>query len=482
MTPHAAAAGAPSIVLISMDTLRADHLGAYGDARGLTPNLDAFARESVTFDSAWAQANYTLMSHASLFTGRYPSEIARVVASAIIPAQPPTLAEVLGYYGYSTGGFVGGGMLDPCRGLNRGFVEFSSPGCTHVTTLWQSAPPAWEWLRQQDATKPTFTFLHGYDAHEPYLKPTPFGMEFATAPPASIPAGDSESGAISPEQLDQVHLVFGNHMLLNLAATRAVRNGVRMWDLAAQRATEGVLKRPDTPSLPLSAADLQAIREHYAGGAAYGDAWFGWFIEELRRSGRLEHSIVVVLSDHGESLGEDGRFGHSQSLRDEVSRVPLIIRMPGSDADKLRGTHVAQMVELVDVMPTLLAAASAPPPAGCHGRSLLPLLRGEADEGRSSAYTEGNENAISVRTPRGRLTFAGVEASSPYLPMLLEKAPLNGPSFDASSVDDPTLRAALRDQLVATRKTLSPTPGTNERVDPEVVEAMKKRGYWDREE
>lgn len=454
------------MLLVSIDTLRADHLGAYGDTRGLSPNLDAFARDAVVFDHAWAQANTTVLSHASLFTSRMPSELTRVASSSVLPKTPPTLAEVLSVYGYATGGFTGGGMLDPCRGLDRGFGTFRSPGCTAGGTFYDSAPPALAWLEAQPAGTHSFVFVHGYDVHEPYLKPSPWGRLFDP--------GDGESGLI-PEAL-QPHLVFGRHLFRDPIADPGIANLVRPWDEHAQQLAETHLAAAGDRAVALGDGDLARLRGFYAGGVAYADAWFGWMLERLRASGRLDHTVVIVLSDHGETLGEDGRFGHSHSLADAVTHVPLMIRVPGATP-----RHVAEDVELVDVLPTVLELAGATPPAGIVGSSLVPALHGGALAPRAGFYAEGNEAAVSWRTPEGRLTFAGVEASSPYLPLLLEAAPLDGPSFDQSTVP-PAGRAALRDQLLTERKVLAPTPETLERVDAGVVEAMRRRGYWEKQQ
>ena len=164
----------PSVVVVSLDTLRADRLGCYGDERGLTPNLDRFAAEALLFENAFSQSNNTVQSHASLFTSRYPSELCRLGPAYRLGAgSPPTLAEVLSAYGYQAGAFVAGGHLDPSFGLDAGFQEYAAPA--QWGSLYHTWPLALKWLDRVDPARPTFLFLHGYDTHARYVKPTPFG-------------------------------------------------------------------------------------------------------------------------------------------------------------------------------------------------------------------------------------------------------------------------------------------------------------------
>ncbi|MDP6933268.1 MAG: sulfatase-like hydrolase/transferase, partial [Myxococcota bacterium] len=186
-----------NIILISIDTLRADRLGAWGNPDGLTPNLDRFARESTIFRRCYAQSNETLFSHASLLTSRYPSELGSVDYDFSVPKNPPTLAEVLQAYGYRTAAFTGGGQLRDAYHFHQGFERFQV--LQEWGSLFHSIPSALEWIDQAQGAEPFFTFIHGYDPHPDYLKPPPFGygeVETETHPEVAEKAIHVNSGTL----------------------------------------------------------------------------------------------------------------------------------------------------------------------------------------------------------------------------------------------------------------------------------------------
>ncbi len=163
----------PSVVVVCLDTLRRDRLGAYGHSGGLTPNLDRFATEAVVFDDAWSVANETLLSHAALFTSRYPTETGPIFDDYTLSDQVPTLAEVLGLHGYQTAAAVAGGHLHQAFGLARGFDWYEQGGSW--ASLYHTVPLATDWLDARDHQAPFLLFVHGYDTHQRYLKPGPYG-------------------------------------------------------------------------------------------------------------------------------------------------------------------------------------------------------------------------------------------------------------------------------------------------------------------
>ena len=164
-------AGPPPIVLISLDTLRPDRLGAWGSESGLTPNLDRVAAEAVVFERSYSQAGETLFSHASLFSGRYASELNRLTYTFSIPEEIPLLPQILKAYGYDTGAAVAGGQLDPAFGFDRGFDSYDVPG--EWASLYHTVPRALAWLddRGSDDPDPFLLFVHGYDAHHRWDHP-----------------------------------------------------------------------------------------------------------------------------------------------------------------------------------------------------------------------------------------------------------------------------------------------------------------------
>jgi arylsulfatase A-like enzyme len=441
-----------------MDTLRADHLGVYGEARPLTPNLDAFAGSAVLFEHTYSQANTTLMSHASLFTSLYPSELGMVANEAHLPSDAATLAGVLSLYGYQTGAFTAGGQLLKGYGHENGFATYETPQM--MGSLFHTVPAALDWLDHRDADKPFFLFVHGYDAHCPYLKPAPYGTAYA------------ERGYTGP----------GLGITASMMGTEQIRDGryyasggsidvsnVRIWDAEART---GLAK---VPGLRLTTKDTAYVRDVYDGAVSYADGWFGYFMGRLAAEGLLDQVVVIAIADHGESLGENGVFNHVYGVSDDELHVPLLVRMPGGAGG---GRRVSAQTALLDVMPTVLDLAGATAPAGIHGNSLRPWLEGKEGPGHDYVFSEGLMRMISARSEDGRGTFVGADADSPLLPTLLRSAALDGPAWQATADADPTARARYRDALVAWRQSLKSPPFQLERTDPSLVQEMQKRGYW----
>lgn len=450
-------AGHGGIVVLSLDTLRADRLGAWGNPRGLTPNLDRFAAESVIFDQAYAQANETLFSHSSLFTSRYASELAPLDGAFRIPRGVPTLAEVLGAYGYDTAAVVAGGHLARAYGLDRGFTVYDD--ASSWGSLRETAPKALRWLDTRADDAPFFLFVHGYDTHDRYLKPTPFGYAFAD------PGYEGAGAAVARTPggtmvIADGRVPAGPEPLMMLTQSRPrFENGAGITQLAPDAAV-------------LDDADVQHLTDVYDGAVAYADAAFGTFIAGLDARGLLDEVTIVVLSDHGEALGEEGVFHHRLVLNDQTLHVPLIVRPPGGTT----GRRVSALVELTDVMPTLLEVAGAQPPVDIRGHSLLAAVRGGAAPGRTTAFSEGALRLLSVRGTRTRLSIEGLSPGNPYGAALLAAFPLDGVSFRVSG--DPTAAPALRSALVAWREGM-PRVDAAARVPSATTAEMRKHGYWD---
>lgn len=444
-----------SVVVVSLDTTRADRIGAYGGPEGLTPNLDHFAAGGVVFEHAYAQTNTTGPSHASLFTSRYPTEVhgGGPVAS---PAEKPLLAQMLKAYGYATGAFVSGGALSPNGGLTGGFDVYQSP--TNFGSLDHTVPLALAWLKTQPLTTPTFTFVHGYDAHSPTPKPAPFAGPTPVGLAAQVLKTRTErvmDGAMHATDLD-IPIIDSRFLRVRSPEARAA--------LAALD--------PDAPKL--TDADLDRLRRSYDDALGWADTWFGFLMAGLEAQGRLDHTLIVVLADHGEQLGEDGMFGHCCGAGDEETHVPLMIRAPG-----LTPHREAGLVELVDVVPTIADLTHARAPAGARGVSLAPALRGEPFAGREVAFTAATQRytVVSGRTATGRLTYTGVAATSPALPAVLETAALDGPGFTATGTVD---RAAVRTAMVAWLRSLAPAPAdTLHQLPAPMLKEMRAHGYFE---
>jgi len=309
----------PNVVLIVLDTVRAQSLSLYGYPRRTSPHLDKFAKSGVVFERAFSTSPWTLPSHGSLFTGRYPHELS---ADWLTPLDDrhATIGEMFERAGYSTAGFVGN-LLYATRetGLNRGFARYQdyplSAG-TIVITSWLTrmlSEPMWtllgkpdrvarkwagqvneefiKWLGSRPA-KPFFAFLNYFDAHAPYSPPPPFDSMF----------GD---GGPQPE-LD----------------------GRRGW----------------------SPEEIQRSMAAYDGAVAYLDEQLGRLLDRLDEERWLETTLVIITSDHGEQFGEHGLFDHANSLYRQVLQVPLLISLPGRVPT---GMRISDPVSLADLPATV---------------------------------------------------------------------------------------------------------------------------------
>jgi arylsulfatase A-like enzyme/Flp pilus assembly protein TadD len=281
------------VVLVVVDTLRADRLPVYGYAAGRTPALAALAREAVVFDRAYAHAPQTLPSHASMFTGRLPFEHrVRDNLGFTLDKDMPTLAEMFRASEYRTGGFVSAYVLRPETGISRGFEVYDAtfPPVAADRSAAQVQRPGPQTLAAADAWLTTLTsdrfflFLHLYEPHTPYRPPERF-------------------------------------------------------------------------------ADLAA----YDGEVAFADEIVGSLVTKLKARGWYDNATIVVLSDHGEGLGDHIEEEHGLFLYDEVIRVPWIVRLPRGQS---AGRRVTDPVQHIDLLPTLLSLAGLTTPPGLRGRDL----------------------------------------------------------------------------------------------------------------
>lgn len=330
----------PNIIVVLIDTLRPDRLGAYGNARGLSPFLDELASRSTVFQNAYAQSSWTSASVASLFTSRYQSQHGVISFSSRLPDEEETLAEVLRANGYDNGAFVANFLLRANLAYDQGFATFdtysrldpTSPGKFIKATADRINSEALAWLDHRPETAPRFLYLHYMEPH------VPFGPR--------------------PEALAKV---MGDKPLPDVAA---VNHAFAVWTLVDFQ------KEP---------ALMEATKDLYDAEVLSVDSALRELFTELGRRGVLDDSIVVVLADHGEEFLEHGLIGHDKTLYEEVIRVPLIIHLPG----QTERFDVTQKVSLIDVAPTLLDLAGIPRPAAFEGRSLAPQLR----RGRDGAWS-----------------------------------------------------------------------------------------------
>jgi arylsulfatase A-like enzyme len=331
------AAKRPNVLILSIDTLRADHMGCYGYARATTPRIDAFARGGVLFEHAQSSAPWTLPSYGSLFTSRSPTvhragvnparaatfraEGDATAATAIdnLAAALPTLAEILRDSGWATAGFHSNPYLTGEAGVDRGFSRW-----VHYKNRAAGAVDlALEWTQLQQRA-PWFAFVHVVDPHQPYTPPAPYDARFKDWPADEKPE----------------------------------------WPVQVE---------PVRASLP-DATFREYMVDQYDGEIAYTDAEIGRLLDELARRGELENTIVLLHSDHGEGFWDHGGYEHGHTLYEEGLRVPLVLSAKGRLP---AGVRVTTRVGLIDVLPTLLDLAGLPAASGVEGLSLVPLCHGQ---------------------------------------------------------------------------------------------------------
>jgi arylsulfatase A-like enzyme/Tfp pilus assembly protein PilF len=304
-----------SVLLVTLDTTRADHMGAYGYQGIETPAFDRIAREGVLFEHAESAAPLTLPAHSSIFTGLFPPEHGvRDNGGFFLAPSQVTLAERLKAAGLETGGFVGAYVLDHRWGINQGFDTYYDDfdlSKVKSMSLGSIQRPANEvadhvldWLDHTDGRR-FFAWAHFYDAHTPYDPPEPFKSRYPGHP--------------------------------------------------------------------------------YVGEIAFVDSQVGRLIGWLEDHHRLDRTIVVVMGDHGESLGDHGEAAHGFFVYQSTIHVPFAIRAPFA---LTRGRRVADVVRSVDVMPTVLDLLGLPVRGKVEGRSLVPLMTGATEDMGLEAYSE----------------------------------------------------------------------------------------------
>lgn len=371
-----AKSGIPNLVLITLDTARADHFSSYGYSRETTPNIDSLASQGVLFENAFSNSSWTLPAHASLFTGRLPYETG---ADWLSPMSEDnlTLAEALAAAGYRTAGFAANtSYVSPEWGLGQGFSHFEVYGnladlmtrtiygkkssLTLLPRLGYFEIPGRKsaetingeflsWL-DRSGSRPFFAFLNYLDAHDPYLPPEPYRTQFST----DVSRGD----------------------VINF-----------QFQVPFRRKAE------------VSPAEIQQEINSYDGALSYLDAQVGALMNELAARGLQENTLVVITSDHGEAFGNHDLFGHGNSLYLESLHVPLIFYWPGKVPAGQRPATVVGLNHLPATLVDLLQAGSA---SEFPGHSLAQVWK-QPDQGSESF------SPVVAELSAGRFDHSGID-------------------------------------------------------------------------
>lgn len=382
--PGSGATARINVVLISIDTLRADHLGTYGYGRDTSPHLDALAVESVVFENAYSQASWTLPSHVTMFTGLDPLAHGVMQPGDRLTEDHITLAERLLAAGYRTAAWVGRNeysFVGANRGFAQGFESYAHaphtlprnrprrlpPGRRPDQLVGKGAAQTAAVLRWLDAPsdEPFFLFVHLDDVHSQatgpaYNAPAKFRDRFCPGALTGY-SGCEASGPCGTRRLQAMHA-------------------------------------GDVP-LPL-AEELEKITCLYDGAIAFVDAQVGRLIDGLRERGLLDRTLVIVTADHGESLMEHGEFSHF-TVYEEVARVPLVVRFPAGAAARRETARVG----LVDLVPTILETVGLDPPDAIQGASLLQLEHNDVPPEHETTFAIGVEPGAARLWRRGNAKY-----------------------------------------------------------------------------
>lgn len=419
-----------NIVIVSIDTLRADHLGLYGYERNTSPRLDAIAKNAITFDRARAPRGLTWPSLVSMFTSLYPKSSNVRRNGDLLADDVPTLASLLEAASYTTAAFLG----NACGVFTRNFAP------SFCGTDEEVHHQALEWIDQHDGS-PFLLWVHYKAPHEEYLPPKEFDRF---------------------TKRDYVGTATGKRNYLDRV----------MLDK----------KRPE-------AEDIEQVIGLYDGEVLYSDALFGQVWDRLEGRGWLDDTIVVFTSDHGEELLQHNNYYyHACSIYDAVLHIPLVMHLPGSSHG---GRRISQLVENIDLAPTLLDLVGVAQPAGFEGESMRALLNGDAEAAASFDRAIGEYFRLdqgwvgSMRTDRWHYIYNPdritpiCRPESDYFKVREEelydheKDPLE--SLDVA-IERSELVAELRAELLM-RFEQQRDHEPPERADPRVIEQLKAMGY-----
>ena len=458
----------PSLLMITVDTLRRDHVSAYDDRFVTTTTIDRVARRGTLFEQAFCQAPLTNPSHATILTGELPPRHGSRYNGVPARVGPQALAPLLRRHGYHTMAAVSSSVLSArMSGLGFGFTIYDdqllpaplsqqlfllAPLRSLLAAAHRMPPERRARLTVERALgmlaeaaagpQPLFLWVHLYDPHIPYHPPEPFAHQ------------------LDPD--------YTGDLDVDTRTVVDIREGRR----------------------PLSERDLAHGRRMYAAEVAYADAWLGPLLDGMERTGRP--FVTVLTADHGESLGEhDYTFFHGENLFAPSMAVPLLLAGPGVPS----GERVAPLVRLVDLMPTILELLRVPAPAGLDGRSLVPLLHGRRLPPLPSYGEDGDRLYMAPAT--GTLSLESKELALRSTRYNYVVRPATGaeqlydlsadPSEDHNVAGDPAL-ASVKAELRGTLQAITDFSGygngaTAGAIDePETLETLEQLGYVERRE
>ena len=363
-----------NVLLVTIETLRADHVGAYGYERNTSPNLDRLARQGALFRTTAAQAPFTLPSMASLMTGLTPSRHGVRNHPGTLGSDQTTLAERFREAGYQTAAMTRHTWLRPKSGLDQGFEEYHNTKFAAGLDARSLSLAAMDWLERRDPDRPFFLWLHFLDPHLPYTPSYPYGVLYREDHRDDSQVKHLRSMIDLPREdfLPTPYADLAGGPYYDLVFPYYPKNPALL-DLGFRRRSRGAI------FFSKGLYDEETVQEMvdlYDGAINYTDENLGRLMKAVADLDLESSTIVAVSGDHGEAFGEHGLFfTHDFTLYDEVLAIPLVLRLPGVIDP---GAVVDQQVRLMDLAPTLLDLAEVPPFDKVEAVSLAPLLRGES--------------------------------------------------------------------------------------------------------
>ncbi len=419
----------PNVVIISMDTLRADHLGCYGYHRNTSVNIDGLASRGTRFDQMSSTSAWTSPAHGSLFTSRYPTQIGIITyeggkKARSLRQDEVTLAEILRDAGYETQAFTGSGYVSRKLGFGQGFDEYRD-----LNALQGYLADLMLWLDEWDESRPLFLFVHFYNTHRPYIPPVPrYRDMFKGGYTGKFP----------------------------------------------------VRKVCDSKRWPLKKADLEYVVSQYDGEIAHADYLLGklsTFIEEI---GLDDDTLIIFLSDHGEEFFEHGGCDHVTTVYEELVRIPFIMVGPGIEPGKV----VEAPASIIDVAPTILDYLDLPVPGSMLGTSLLPVMSGAGLPCSYQFYETGiykQERIVrGVRAGGWKLILDHEDTPVELYDVARDALEKNNVIKSHGKVKE-TLAAAFNAWRLEIEQGHEPPAATQDQqvpdTDPELLERLKALGY-----
>lgn len=432
-----ASAERPNIILLSVDSMAARHLGCYGYARKTSPVMDKLAASGVLFENVIAQTNWTKPSLASLHTSLYPSvhktdsrgetgdrtdEQARNRAN-ILDARFRTMAQEFKEGGYATAGVSNGGYAHSFFGFSRGFDYYENAGGGMKSSSYRML----QWVLRNPAV-PFFAWIHAWDIHFPYMDRPPYNSMFS-------------------QQRAEI--------VLDAATRYRVNQGERR----------------------LAASELEFLEGMYDGAIKYVDDLLETFVEELQKLGLWKNTILAITADHGEAFLEHGFVEHTECLYGEVLQVPLILIGPGLEG----GRRIQSQARLIDVMPTLLDFAGLSPQADVQGVSLTPWINGIVSNNLIAASeTERGGGQVAISDGLHKLIKQKSSGRAELYDLMAdpkESADIVNSSPEARAKMEDLLQSWEREAKYRADQYWSDAAAENAEMSVEVVGRLKDLGY-----